>query len=305
MGHWLSHQHDEQSRDQPFRLVETWDIDHVNIGIEVYATNRFSISKSKGVAMSSFESPSLSVMYPGTDKPPVILSKDAIYRSATFVEVSGQEYLAAACREDGCLYLWDIQSKASEKVFDPKLPKNRQYKPMNICKLRDNIIGYGEVFASPDGSRRVFILNTEKEELTLSSTLRLFTSKNIYDMSYIEVDGGTACLLLCVPNSHSITAVEMIGGRTRWEVGKEQMGEECIPWSVCTDDDNTIYVADYKQNMIHLLSAEDGSVVTSISLPHYGIANPFAVRFHDQCLYVKHCPNPDSKYAISKFKREI
>ena len=244
-------------------------------------------------------------MYPGTDKPPVILSNNTIYRSATFVEVSGQEYLAAASTENGCLYLFDTESKTSKNVFDTKLPKNRQYKRMNICKLRDNMIGYGEALASPDGSRRVFILNTNTGELTLSSTLRLFTLKNIFDMCYMEVDSGTACLLLCVPNGHRIMAVEMVGGRTRWEAGKEQMGVDCMPWSVCTDDDNTIYVADYKQNIIHLLSAEDGSVVTSISLPHYGIANPFAVRFHDQCLYVKHCPNPDSKYAISKFKREI
>ena len=307
VGHWLSHQHYVTSGDdvQPWKLIATWNVDHVKLGSGFYAANRFSVSESGGVAFSCDEKPSLSVMYPDTDKPPIVLSTDTIYHSATFVKISGKEYLATACNKDGCLYLWDTESKTSKKVFDPELPWDQVYRYMNICKLRDNTIGYAEAYASPDGSRRVFILKTDKEKVTLSATLWLFTPDNIWDMCYTEVDGGTPCLLLCVPYAHRIMAVEMIGGKTRWEAGKGQMGEKFFPLSTCTDDDNTVYVTDYSQNMIHLLSAEDGSVVTSIILSHYRIAHLFVVRCHDQCLYVKHYCKTVKKYAINKFKREL
>ena len=102
-----------------------------------------------------------------------------------------------------------------------------------------------------------------------------------------------------------VMAVEIVGGKTRWEVGKEQMGEEFKPYSICTDDDNTVYVTDFKQQMIHLLSAEDGSFIRSIDTHHYGMWNLVAVRFHHQHLYVEHYTHPGYKYAISKFKRNV
>ena len=100
-------------------------------------------------------------------------------------------------------------------------------------------------------------------------------------------------------------AVEMVGGKTRWVVGKEQMGEKFDPWSICTDENNTVYVADFHQQAIHLLSAEDGSVIRSIDARHYGMWNPVAVRIHHQHLYVEHYRSPGYKYVISKFKREL
>ena len=242
-------------------------------------------------------------MYPDKDKMTVILSHNQVYRSATLVKVCGKEYLAASSVDDGCLYLWDIESKAPKKVFDPKPAEDHNDKGMNIFRINDDTIGYGETCASPEGSRRVFILKTDTPELTLSSTLRLFTPRAVCDMCYTEVDGGTPCLLLCVPRDHRIMAVEMISGKTRWEAGKEQMGEKFYPWSICTDEENTVYVADFEQIMIHLLSAEYGSVITSIDTRHYGMWNLIAVRIHDQHLYVEHVPS--DKYVISKFKRNI
>ena len=304
VGHWLSQQHELPSgkRDQTLKLVTTWDLIHVNtVEREMHLGNRFSISESGAIGINCYEKPSLSVMYPDTDKATVILSHSKEYRSATFVKVFDKEYLAAACNEDGCLYLWDTESKISKKVFDQKLPKHQKYKVMNICKINESTIGYGEVHASPDGSRRVFILKTDTEDLTLSGMLRLFTPHDIYDMCYTEVDGGTPCLLLCIPHANRIMAVEMVGGKTRWEAGKEQMGEK--PWSICTDEDNTVYVTDFLQNAIHLLSAEDGSFIRSIDASHYGIWNLVAVRIHDHHLYVEH-KNADN-YSISKFKRNV
>ena len=174
---------------------------------------------------------------------------------------------------------------------------------MAIFTIDESTIGYGEVRASPDGSRRVFILKTNTaDEWNLSSTLRLITVADIWDMCYMSLPDGTACLFFCVPHKNCIMVVEMVGGKTRWEAGKQQMGEEFEPRSICTDDDNTVYVADYSQNKIHLVSASDGTMVKCIDPGNYGIFNTFTVRFHDQHLYVEH-RIPEQKYAITKFKQ--
>ena len=305
VGHWLSQQHDLGEHDQPLKLLKTWTLDHMTTKDKlVHNGNSFSISESGAIGISCFENPSLFVIYPDTNKPPVILSDRNVFFSATFVQVGGKECLAASCTEDGCLYLWNIQSKTSRKVFDPKLPRKQVYKEINVYKISDTTIGYGEVDASSDGSKIVFVLKTDTDELTLYSTLRLIIPHGIHEICYTEV-GGTPCLLLCVPNNNRIMAVEMIGGRTRWEVGKQQMGEKFFPLSICSDDTNTVYVTDYWENRIHLLSAEDGSTMRSIDARHCGIVNLVAVRIHDQHLYVEHYTDPGYKYAISKFKKDI
>ena len=130
----------------------------------------------------------------------------------------------------------------------------------------------------------------------------------IWDVFYTTMRDGKACLLLCVPYDYRIMAIVMDGGKTRWEVGKKQMGEIFNPWSICTDgtkDNHTIYVADHDQNLIHLLSEEDGSAITSIDLHRHGILHPFTVRVHDEYLYVEHYKNPGDKNLITKFKKEL
>ena len=304
----MSQQHDPSpwEHDQELKLAATLNLFYVNTKEKTANLgNNFSISESEAIGISCNENPSLSVLYPDKDQTTVILSHNQVYRSVTFVKVSGKEYLATSCEEDGCLYLWDTESKAPKKVFDPKPAEDHHDKGMNMFRIKDNTIGYGEAHASPEGSRRVFILKTDTPELTLSSTLRLFTPHDIWDMCYTEVEGSTPCLLLCVPLDNRIMAVEMISGKSRWEVGKEQMGEKFYPWSICTDEDNTVYVTDFKQNMIHLLYAEDGSVITSIDTRHYGIGNLVAVRFHDQHLYVEDYTHPGYKYVISKFEKKV
>ena len=288
-------------KDKSMKLVERWTLDHVEILADThYVSNKFTISKSEAMGITCFENPSLSVMYPNNDKSPVILSNTRKYLSAIFVTVSNKEYLATACRDDGCLYLWDIESKISKKVFDPKLPEKQ--KSMIIFVINENTIGYGEArYSSPDQSRRVFILKTDSEQMALSSTLRLFTPNNIFDMCYTEVEGSTPCLLLCIPLDNRIMAVEFVGGKTRWEVGKEQMGENFYPWSICTHRNEYAYVADSSQQKIHLLSASDGTLIKQFDGINYGIYGIFAVRCHDQYLWVEHVILESKlKYAISK-----
>ena len=96
-------------------------------------------------------------------------------------------------------------------------------------------------------------------------------------------------------------AVEMIGGRTRWEAGNQQMGKSFSPSSICTDQNDCAYVADFGQSKVHVLSATDGTVIKRFDGKYYGLFDLFAVRFHDQHLFVEY-KIPGSKYAISKFK---
>ena len=295
-------------KDQSIELVKTWSLDHIKATGTANVTNRFTVSDSGSVGICRGAKPSLSILYPDTDKAPVILSKNIKYSSATFVKFRGKEHLAAACLDDGCLHLWDIESRTYKKVFDPTLPMNKLNKYMNICKIDENTIAYGEEDASPEESRSIFILKTGIDQWTISATLELFTPSNIRDMCYTEVDDGTPCLLLCVPWAQRIMAVEMVQGKTRWEAGKEQMGTKFKPWSICTDGNGCAYVADCGQDKIHLLSASDGMLIKRFDVGScYGIQNVFTVRFHDQHLYIEWKNQQKNqkvkKYVIMKFKQ--
>ena len=139
-----------------------------------------------------------------------------------------------------------------------------------------------------------------KTKLTLSATLRHFAPKNIFDVHYMELDGGTPCLLLCLPGDNRIMAVEMIGGRTRWEAGTKQMGNKFKPYSNLHGLKNDcVYVADHGQNKIHLLSATDGTVIKRFDPGNLSIRNIFSVRFHDQHLYVEHVQTSPNKNTPS------
>ena len=101
-------------------------------------------------------------------------------------------------------------------------------------------------------------------------------------------------------------AVEMVGGKTRWDAGKEQMGEKFKPWSICADQNDCAYVADFGQHKIHLLSTSDGTLIKELDVgSHYGFINIFCVRFQDQHLYVERKIVQEQevkKYAITEFK---
>ena len=84
------------------------------------------------------------------------------------------------------------------------------------------------------------------------------------------------------------------------------MGEKFDPWSICTDQNDGVYVADYNQNKIHLLSASDGTVIKRFNVGgHYGFNMIFTVRFHDQHLYLEHQIKKQTRYkhAVTKFKQ--
>ena len=115
---------------------------------------------------------------------------------------------------------------------------------MNVFKINENTIGYAETRVSSNGSRKIFILQTGVGDWDLTKTVEVRTPNNIWDICYMKMLDGTPCLLLCIPYGHRIMAMriedgkEMVRGRTKWEIGKKQMGEKFNPWSICTDGTN-------------------------------------------------------------------
>ena len=91
-------------------------------------------------------------------------------------------------------------------------------------------------------------------------------------------------------------------GNTLEHIDKEKLGEECHPVSVCTDRENNVYIADYYQHKLHVLSAEDGTVLSRINLDPYGIVFPVCVRIsNDFIYYVSHANiNDTEKCQIRK-----
>ena len=90
VGHWLSQQHDPSSgeHEQTLKLVKTWDLSHVNTReTMVNKGNSFSVSESGAIGISNYEKPSLSVVYPDTDKVPTILSHNGSIPALALVYV--------------------------------------------------------------------------------------------------------------------------------------------------------------------------------------------------------------------------
>ena len=85
--------------------------------------------------------------------------------------------------------LWILKrresDKRSQKLFDPNLPNEEL--DMNIFKINENTIRYREVYESPDGSRRVFILKMETADKCSLSETRAFLMQNIWDMWYMKM----------------------------------------------------------------------------------------------------------------------
>ena len=83
------------------------------------------------------------------------------------------------------------------------------------------------------------------------------------------------------------------------------MGRECCPWSICSDNDNRIYVADFVQHKLFMLSSEEGTVIGSLELHQFGITKPYCVRVKDQYIYVAHVARRGRKKQISKLTKAI
>ena len=124
----------------------------------------------------------------------------------------------------------------------------------------------------------------------------------ITDICYVKTADGTACLLLSYTYTCFVQLLEMIGGKVRWQIDKLQMAQFFRPWSICTDG-STVFVANPGPDVLHLLSVEDGSVLTSISLRSFGIRLTSCVRVHGDHLYIGHMDQKGNTYCVSKFTK--
>ena len=173
---------------------------------------------------------------------------------------------------------------------------------MTLCVIDEHTVAYAEW--SSEGMHRIHILNTDTEQWTLGNVILDKGSKFVRDICYVNTSDGTSCLVLCRYDDKSVQAVQFIGGRTKWKIGKEEMGKKFDPYSICPDETgNVIYVSDFGQHMLHILSADDGSVVTSVSLVQWRIVPPTCVGTHDNDVYIAHRDEKRQKLQISEFTR--
>lgn len=155
-------------------------------------------------------------------------------------------------------------------------------------------------FRPSESVHSVFILNTESEPWQLSNTLRLKGLGSVQGMCYTEIDGA-ACLVLCCPEDHVVQAVEMIGGRIRWKIDEETLGEGFDPASLAVDKGN-VYVADCFGTRLYKVDANTGAVISSIHLFQFcGFQLPHCVRVNDGFIYVRCIEFKTQNLIIAEF----
>ena len=304
-------------------LRETLEVSHIALGRASSSLyTKFTVSRSIGIA-SPQAKPTLSVVYPTRDEITLVLSRDDLYTSALFIKIADQEYLASASR-DG-IRLWNLANNNNKVVY-----KFEESGLWRLCVIDERTVACGEEQPSPDGFSKIYLLNTDTETFTLSGTLRvkaiqqiaeksgpssptrLKAAQGITDMCYVKTTDGTSCLLLSFPFGSLIQCVEMVGGKVRWQVDKQQMvdpdeqkqGASFHPWSICTDG-RTVFVANAGKAKLHLLSVEDGRVIASLGLHPFDIVYLGCVRLHGKHLYVGHLNKDLNTYYISKFTKPI
>ena len=296
---WLKQQPDLGTSTDPgdisaLTLLEIIHANHIDVDQKVFSmVTNFTFSESSGsvVITSPWDKPKLSVIYTGTDNPPLILSRDDEYAAALFITISGQEYLAASFR-DG-IRLWNLANNTSRVVY--------KFKKRNIWLL--SLIDERTVASVPsnplDGFINIHILNTNSKKWTLSSTHLVKANDYVCGITHVKTVDGTACLLLNYLEG-LVQSVEMVGGKVRWQVDQQQTGEIFYPLSICTDG-KTVFVSDIAR--LHLLSVDDGSVLTSINLSPLGIRYPSFVSVQEEHLYIGHPNEKKDTYCISKFTK--
>ena len=288
--------HGDADEHEALKLLETRDLTHIRG--TVYA-NQFVASDAGAITIASYGKPSLSVIYPDVSKPPRVLSNEKDNGSLIWMKIDDKEFIAVVWK-DSSIRLWDVEKATSEVVY--KMDSN-EHKHTSLCSIDDRTVAYGGAYPSEDDINNIHILNTDTKPWSLGNVLMVEGVKVILDMCHLVADDDTHCLLLCCPYEHRVQAVELIGGRVRWRTDKQQMGEETLPWSICTDQvSGVVYVADNHLHKLHLLASEDGSVLTSVNLLRYDIVSPSCVSFSDGDVFVGHV---DKNWKISQISRFV
>ena len=113
---WLKRQSESEAKDTGgLTLLDKMKINHIQQGGGTSSLHtKFVISEaSESIGIASPQAkPTLSVMYPGTDKPPVVSPREDGYTSALFLTISDKEYLVAASVDQ--IHLWNPAKKHIE-----------------------------------------------------------------------------------------------------------------------------------------------------------------------------------------------
>ena len=249
----------------------------------------------------------LSILCPPKSTSPITLSSgDArFFDIPVFIKQFDTEYVAVHCFTDTSIYLWDTVNHTSRVVYQEGSDGG---KSMILCVKDDETVVLGE-HVSREGVHNVYLLNTSTDQWSLKGTLRLQTGfVNIADMCYVQMADGTPCLVLCnsLGPTGSVVAIEIVGGKIRWSLGVEQIGEGFFPCSVCIDGDHNIYVCDLEQQKVYMLSAEDGLMISTVlDARQHRIGYPLCIQILEDHLYVSHVNNlKERKWVISKFARK-
>ena len=293
-AHWLDSQvqpheglddDDNDCNDHDLKIVDTWNISEVD---------HFSVSKSGTLGVACF--PYLRVILPGTTKVSQVLESN-LEKSffSTFVNIANKEHLAVAYSSN--IRLWDFKRDEIKNVYEHDTVEKNAF--TKICVIDDRTVAFATLDYSQDISHRIYILNINATIWSLGSVLMVQGRSIIRDLCCIKALDGSPLLALCRPEDQLVQAVELVGGRTRWESGKELMGEKCLPYGVSVDKQNMVFVADSSQHKIHLLSADDGLIYMSINVRRYGINRPVNVRVLGQYIYVGHWQKDTTQ--INKF----
>ena len=294
---WLEQLPDTSSQSETgdtsaLNLLETLKVKHFVADIlRNNLSTIFTMSLSGSIGIR-YTKPTLSVMYPGTKKPPLILSRDDKYTSVLFITISNQEYLVAASTDS--IHLWNLEKSASSVVY-----KFKEQNIWHLCLIDEQIVACVAEQPSSDGFIHIRILKTDAEMWNLSSSHLVKASHAASDISFAKTTDGTECLLLLYKEGRFVQCVEMFGGKVRWKVDKQQMGKMFYPWNICTDV-STIFFTSVVENKLHILSVEDGSVLMSISLRPFDIVLPGCVRLQEEHLYVGHLNDNLDTDHISK-----
>ena len=293
---WLGHNPTTQTPN----LCQTMEVNHIAIDpvFSPFFTKLFTSELSDSICIASLlEKPSLSVMYPGTDKPPLILSRDDQFSSALFVTISDQEYLAAV--SEGQIKLWNSAQNTSSVAYELT-----DVSSWLLCAIDERTFACVEGKPTSDDFSKIYTLNTDTEKFTLSGTLPLKASGKITDLCCVKTNDGTPCLLLSFQSDNLVQCVEIVGMKVRWEVDEQQMGEIFNPCSIFTDG-GTVFVVTAGEAKLLLLSAEDGLVLRYVYLHPSGIIYPTSVRLLNEYLYVGHLNEKLDTYCISKFTKPL
>ena len=150
---WRKRQSEFGTKDTSgLTLLDRMRISHIEQGRGTSSSNtNFPISESELIGIASPQAkPTFSVMmYPGTDKSPLISLREDGYTSALFLTISNQEYLAAASVDQ--IHLWNLAKNTSSVVY-----KFKEEKDCNLCAIDERTVACLVEQPALDGYSKIY-----------------------------------------------------------------------------------------------------------------------------------------------------